>query len=210
MPSNSKASFPARRGFTLIELLVVIAIVAVLAGLLFPVFARAREAARQAGCRSGSRQLGMAITMYSADADDLLPIHAAVDDSGGVYFWPYAVNPYVRAQGVWRCPTDPSGVDGFDGTPTDGSVSYGLNFLYLSAKHLSEVSKPSETALLVDRGSPFAEPAEGKAWHNGQINVTFLDGHVRSMSKQALETQAAAEGGLPLVDTDRYIWWNLH
>lgn len=209
MPTHSKAFVSPKRGFTLNELLVVIAIVAVLAGLLFPVFARAREAARQTSCRSGSRQLGMAITMYSADADDLLPIHAAVDDSGGVYFWPYAVNPYVRAQGVWRCPSDPSGVDGFDGTPTDGSVSYGLNFLYLSAKHLSEVSKPSDTALLVDRGSPFAEPFEGKAWHNGKINVTFLDGHVRSMSKQLLETQDAWEGNQPLADTDRYLWWNL-
>jgi prepilin-type N-terminal cleavage/methylation domain-containing protein/prepilin-type processing-associated H-X9-DG protein len=200
----------ARRGFTLIELLVVIAIVAILAGLLFPVFARAREAARQAACRSGSRQLGMAFSMYAGDADDFLPIHAAIDDSGGVYFWPYAVNPYVRSRGVWVCPTDPLRVDGFDGTPTDGSVSYGLNFLYLSAKHLSEVAKPTETVLLVDSGSPFAEPTQGKAWHNERVNVTFVDGHVRSMAKNDLEQQAPMEGAQPLMDTVRYVWWNLY
>jgi prepilin-type N-terminal cleavage/methylation domain-containing protein/prepilin-type processing-associated H-X9-DG protein len=204
------APFRNRGGFTLIELLVVIAIVAVLAGLLFPVFARAREAARQASCRSGSRQIGMAFSMYAMDSDEALPIHAATDDSGGVYFWPYAVNPYVRSRGTWVCPTDPSKVDGFDGTPTDGSVSYGFNFLYLSAKRLNEIIKPSATVLLVDRGSPFAEPSEGVAWHNGQVNVTFVDGHVRSMPKNALEQQTALEDGSPISGTDSYLWWNLY
>jgi len=62
-----------RRGFTLVELLVVIAIIAILAAILFPVFARAREAARSASCRSNLKQIGLAINMYRQDYDETMP-----------------------------------------------------------------------------------------------------------------------------------------
>jgi len=66
-------SCPPRRGFTLIEMLIVIAIMAILAAILFPVFAKAREKARQAACSSNLKQIGLAVMMYISDYDQVLP-----------------------------------------------------------------------------------------------------------------------------------------
>jgi prepilin-type N-terminal cleavage/methylation domain-containing protein len=89
-----------RAGFTLIELLVVVAIIAILAAILFPAFARARENARQTACLSNLRQIGMAIRCYEQDWDELPP-HMIRDDGQG-YLW-----PYCRNQKLFVCPSDP-------------------------------------------------------------------------------------------------------
>src|SRR5438093_13768249 len=70
-----KPSAETRRGFTLIELLVVIAIIAILAAILFPVFARARSQARKATCASNLKQIGLAFLMYAQDSDETFPVH---------------------------------------------------------------------------------------------------------------------------------------
>jgi prepilin-type N-terminal cleavage/methylation domain-containing protein/prepilin-type processing-associated H-X9-DG protein len=101
------------QGFTLIELLVVIAIIAILASILFPVFARARENARRASCQSNLKQIGLGIMQYTQDYDERLPI---VFRWGGEV-WDKGIAPYVgqringNAQdfaGVFRCPSDPT------------------------------------------------------------------------------------------------------
>jgi prepilin-type N-terminal cleavage/methylation domain-containing protein/prepilin-type processing-associated H-X9-DG protein len=99
----------ARRGFTLIELLVVIAIIAILAAILFPVFARAREAARATSCRSNLRQIGTAMRMYGQDYDELLtPCFIYYDPANTVLAWyPDYLNPYVKNAAVWTCPSGP-------------------------------------------------------------------------------------------------------
>ena len=95
-----------RRGFTLIELLVVIAIIAVLAAILFPVFARAREKARQAACSSNVRQLGLAFLLYVSDYDGLLPMSTSNPDRRCEgYWWFEALDPYVRNSQVYACPS---------------------------------------------------------------------------------------------------------
>ncbi len=104
-----------KRGFTLIELLVVIAIIAILAAILFPVFASAREKANQTSCLSNLNQLGMSMNMYVQDFDQTFPAwnwnffcnggnNGAARDSAA--FWTMAIYPYVKSTGVYKCPDD--------------------------------------------------------------------------------------------------------
>lgn len=94
------------RAFTLIELLVVIAIIAILAAILFPVFAQAREKARQASCESNLKQWGTAVLMYAQDYDERMPGHAIYDPTNGKYlWWMTVVGPYTKNGQLRLCPS---------------------------------------------------------------------------------------------------------
>jgi prepilin-type N-terminal cleavage/methylation domain-containing protein/prepilin-type processing-associated H-X9-DG protein len=95
------------RAFTLIELLVVIAIISILAAILFPVFAAAREKSRQAACTSNLKQLGLAIMQYTQDYDEFYPCGATqAGTSNGGMGWASEVFPYVKSLAVFTCPDD--------------------------------------------------------------------------------------------------------
>jgi len=110
-----------RRGFTLIELLVVIAIIAILAAILFPVFAQAREAARKTSCLSNTKQLGLGVMMYAQDYDEMYPcnswdtpfIPTADNDARSLVYpsatqWMWRIMPYVKNRQILVCPSDPA------------------------------------------------------------------------------------------------------
>src|SRR5580698_2440397 len=100
-----------RAGFTLIELLVVIAIIAILAAILFPVFAKAREKARQTTCASNEKQLGLAFLQYTQDYDEMT-VSGAIPANPGAWYaiggvgWAGQLYPYVKSQGAFACPDD--------------------------------------------------------------------------------------------------------
>src|SRR4051812_21247069 len=97
-----------RQGFTLIELLVVIAIIAILAAILFPVFAQARDKARATACLSNMKQLGLGLQMYAQDYDETLPLGNVVRDfaaAGAVPNFLGSLEPYTKSKGIFFCPS---------------------------------------------------------------------------------------------------------
>ena len=148
------------RAFTLIELLVVIAIISVLAAVLFPVFAKAREKARQAACASNEKQLGLGILQYVQDNDEMLPSGVSPATGYGSYGggWAGEIYGYIRDVNVYRCPNDPSVSTGLNisGFPYY-IVSYAFNINLTgyntalgtgdSCTALSALNAPSNTVL---------------------------------------------------------------
>jgi prepilin-type N-terminal cleavage/methylation domain-containing protein/prepilin-type processing-associated H-X9-DG protein len=134
-PAGGRLTRPGHRGgFTLIELLVVIAIIAILAAILFPVFAQARDKARQSGCMSNLRQIGMALVQYSQDFDETHPgvwfgpnslqSWSQPSNDTRFYKWMDAIYPYVKNEQVFHCPSD--GVNKkYVYRDRDGSHGYG-------------------------------------------------------------------------------------
>ncbi|MBU0610244.1 MAG: DUF1559 domain-containing protein, partial [Armatimonadetes bacterium] len=132
-----------RKGFTLIELLVVIAIIAILASILFPVFARAREKARQTSCLANVKQLVLGCNMYAQDYDEELPHDRLDTDGSGAYSagdttWRTAILPYVKNKQIYLCPSDknPDGSAGvYTGSEGDYNqgAGYGMNVAHWAA-----------------------------------------------------------------------------
>ena len=149
------ADSATHKAFTLIELLVVIAIIAILAAILFPVFAQAREKARQTSCLSNFKQVNIGLMMYVQDYDEvLIPANTNGYSQGCLgcghpdYVWPELIQPYIKNWQIFRCPSDPNATDqgldrqfGRDDRPADdpnlhyywGSrTDIGLNYVFLS------------------------------------------------------------------------------
>ena len=156
-----------KRGFTLIELLVVIAIIAILAAILFPVFARARENARRASCSSNLKQLGLALIQYNQDYDGGFPVSyynsgwQPAGTEGG--YTATATYPYTKSAQIWTCPSQNSG--DFPKFQTDLSqpatikMTYAINFYIMSRKadapamvNEASIPAPSEIIAIAEAG----------------------------------------------------------
>ena len=189
-----------KRGFTLIELLVVIAIIAILAAILFPVFARAREKARQTSCLSNLKQIGLSLLMYTQDYDEVLPPSGQYvtpdilfDPNVGRMYWFLLVYPYVNNANVFSCPSDSSKLIRSGGaTTTHPDWPDGVNYTYNLRAHqvaLGDVVHPPAFLLVVDgsnnyfRLRRYDENTTNYVWaltrHNDGWNGTFADGHAK-------------------------------
>ena len=194
-----------RKGFTLIELLVVIAIIAILAAILFPVFAKAREKARQASCQSNLKQLGLSHAMYESDFDEKTVKIGAPWQS-----YIHLLNPYIKNWQIWQCP---SGMENATcacsyplgwNDPNLVQANYILNtyctagggaYVNLAGRKLSAFRVPAETIRMAD-GRRAVAHATAWLWgngsgtrscnpsianiHNEMANCLYVDGHVKT------------------------------
>src|SRR2546430_775811 len=151
-------SLPKRNGFTLIELLVVIAVIAILAAILFPVFAQVREKGRQTACASNLKQLAAALAMYAQDNDETMPadVSAPPINGGDDADVPYdrQLVPYVKSDLVYACPSD--GAPRAAAFLWDGSYrvrqtkrSYAITNKLLTAEGLGRGEKPDKNVGVV-------------------------------------------------------------
>jgi prepilin-type N-terminal cleavage/methylation domain-containing protein/prepilin-type processing-associated H-X9-DG protein len=190
-----------RSGFTLIELLTVIGVIAILAALLFPVFAYAREAGRRTTCLSNLHQLILAHQMYVEDQDDVLPTWY-YRGSKGWLIWPEFMRPYFRDLRLldqhWSTPANR--VDsgwladyvlcawGTGGTGATQDPYWRWPGALVStpagpqAMTLAAVRRPSETVQLADGLTARSQCSVGWRHWNGVLNGAFLDGHARAVS----------------------------
>ncbi len=168
-----------QKGFTLIELLVVIAIIAILAAILFPVFARARERARQTSCLSNLKQMILATHMYIQDYNERTPPHGYFDEEapaprfndsrGGYWDWPALIEPYVMNRDIFQCPSHPHD-GGYSSSGTDPwPVAYTVP-RRVSNVRLGQVERPAEKIYHMDKNESISiwsnniiEPNRGRA-----------------------------------------------
>ncbi len=127
-----------KRGFTLIELLVVIAIIAILAAILFPVFARARENARKSSCQNNLKQIAIGFKQYINDFDERYPMPAVTNNAGTTppYGWGDALQPYLKNDQVFQCPSD-AGEQNTSAVPGYSDYWYNYNFQIATAANSS-------------------------------------------------------------------------
>ncbi len=204
-----KSQFGARHGFTLIELLVVIAIIAILAAILFPVFARARENARRASCQSNLKQISLGMMQYTQDYDEKFSPAQGTDVANGDNPNTIAVTlqPYLKSTQIFICPSAPSttsvvsppgsekdgrwqttaGVAGWNST-SEGT--YGINS-GLNGISQGEVASSSLTPMFFDcanyeGGASGDGVVRAASRHLEGLNFAYVDGHVKFSPTKAL------------------------
>jgi len=203
------------KGFTLIELLVVIAIIAILAAILFPVFAQAREKARQSTCLSNTKQIGLGLYMYADDYDETFPQNGPYggDGEGGASYILTMVDPYIKNKKVWQCPSSTKYNNTsyctnymFNGALFGYCPGFGTNApnMLAPAANIGKIGVPAEIILTHERKAqypnssnrPIAYNAIGcvRVWdvlidkgvHNEGVNLSFADGHAKFLKVNAI------------------------
>ena len=193
-----------KKGFTLIELLVVIAIIAILAAILFPAFARARENARRASCQSNMKQMGLGLVQYLQDNDEQYPSNpnATVGTGAQLIGWPAAISPYVKSYQLFQCPSD-------SGSPAAAnSTDYGANGLLIGADGAAGQSEAvllgsaltvltfeiTQTEIATSMIASAPASVNAGARHLEGANYGFADGHVKWYKPEKIKTTPVSAG----------------
>ena len=225
-----------RRAFTLIELLVVIAIIAILAAILFPVFAKAREKARQISCASNEKQLGLAIMQYVQDNDELYVVQevngsapapavpfnppAGTLSPFGPYKWTAngwadALFPYVKSTQVFRCPDLSPGPNannaGTNNEDSTGASQYALN-RWISANanyqtNNAQLEFPASTFLLIETYAWGASQASTNEENQWGYADTFQQQLTSGDGRQGIAPQQVHTAGSNFVFCDGHVKW---
>ncbi len=188
-------------GFTLIELLVVIAIIAILAAILFPVFARARENARRSSCQSNLKQIGLGIMQYTQDYDERM-ISGRMSDGVNQHNWEELVQPYVKSYQLFKCPSNTKNTtamgDDNSGLPagSGSGVSYALHVEFgdqtdmnwfnagaggarnSAGPNLADFSSPSTTIAVVESNGTNNDFGVGNNFYSSVTPSYLFEGHL--------------------------------
>lgn len=209
-----------RKGFTLIELLVVIAIIAILAAILFPVFAKAREKARQSSCSSNLKQMVLGALQYAQDYDERFMqgeyigtcmyghVHtAAAPGAINAYNgWANHLQPYVKNVQIFVCPSVAVTTCTAGTGVAITSNAYGFNYDGCMGKSIGTIDKPAEQMIFQDMQDTYcinstntaataiSQMGNGLVRHNDGSNVAFTDGHVKWLSGSVIKGNLPATG----------------
>jgi len=207
-----------KRGFTLIELLVVIAIIAILAAILFPVFARARENARRASCQSNVKQIALGVFMYAQDYDEKLPMYKVNTFTNATSTsvpagWVDALQPYLKSTQIFQCPseTNPPSNSGVNATDViSGEYSdYWING-DAAGKADAIFDAPAVTVLIGDgAGSTTATTEADTGGFVGSARY-FTDGDGTACTTNGLATFGGASrhlDGANIAFADGHVKW---
>lgn len=210
--------FPgSRSAFTLIELLVVIAIIAILAAILFPVFAQAREKARGASCLSNQKQLGLGLMQYTQDYDEsLAPLYSS---QLNVPWW-RLIDPYVKSKQVYTCPSDPYDLGG----GLKDKISYSMSFVSndwgdcgstcsnqgkfgAAGANEADVTSPSSTILVMERWNNYKHWDQGWGAEGFCNEGEYLYGPGGNASSPLPRASTGHTGGANYVFCDGHAKW---
>lgn len=197
----------SKRGFTLIELLVVIAIIAILAAILFPVFARARENARRSSCQSNLKQIGLGIMQYTQDYDEFYPL-GSYATTGGNFSWRHSIQPYIKSTQLFKCPSNTQTATDDNINNVRQSVNYSGNTRIFGdgggfgLQSQGGINAVSQKIIVGESNYNFNQPnIMSSNWdagtavvdrmfagHLGTMNNLFADGHVKALKPTATMT----------------------
>ena len=207
------------RAFTLIELLVVIAIISIIASILFPVFARARENARRASCMSNLKQMALGMMMYVQDYDETFPrAHVYLNGSSTATFWWKTIQPYTNSKQLFYCPSSPNaGNMSVDPQNLEYSINYFVAPTSTAVVKLSTIQSASTIYLMMDGGGEWVNDstvltpgtANGQSSYNPGVGGAGINcsAHITN-AKYLSDCQSGRHfGGENIAFTDGHVKW---